>query len=889
MKLAYLSAVFDKTSPRRPPSSSLIVGEPGIGKSRLVRELFAYVDARPHMTTWRQGYCPPFGEDITYWALAEIVKGHAGIHDTDDVRPSKPSSSPSCPPARTASGSVSVCGPSWDSPAPDASREENFAAWLRFFEDVAADGPTVLVFEDLHWADEALLAFLEYLPTHVASVPSADRRDGASRALRAAPRLRSRAAAIDHLHLGPLSTAETARLVAGLLGEPDDRDCVIRHGGRTLRRQPLLRRAVRAAAERPDDGRAIARLGAGGHRCPPGYALPADQKTLLGDAAVVGSVFWDGVLVAMGAREPDEVDGMLSGLLERQLIRRIRESSMEGEREFAFVHALARDVAYRQLPRAARARRHGAVARWLEAKAEGHPEDLAEVLAHHFATALDLAQAAGESELAAQFEGPSVRCLTLAGDRAFNLDVHAAERFYAAALEVPAADGPGRARLHLRLGEAALWSGRSAEAATHLDLAAVALRATGDLRSAAAALARLARARDNLQADPHEVAGLYREAVGLLHDDGPSEARVTVLTEWGRELGNAGEAKAALEAFEEALEVARELGVPEPPLALSLRGSIRGTQGDPGFLEDYRRALAVAEMRGLGIERARIWGNFAMDIGLVEGPRRSLEEYERVLAFEVQLGSALGYARDNRVVALVCAGDWDEALREANELERDFLARSLGGLRDLLLVHLVRLLPLVWRGADAEVRKYLSPTVDEARRSGVAVDLCWGLTVAAIATAPHDLGEARALLEEMASTAKHLHDVSLYHMLPEAVRVALHCGDSELAERISGVVRGRLPAVRNTQASVSALRGEARGEHEAAAAGFADAASRWHDFGVPYEEAQALLGQGRCLVALGKAPEAAAPLAAAREIFVRLGAKPALAETDGLMQQVASA
>ena len=76
---------------------------------------------------------------------------------------------------------------------------------------------------------------------------------------------------------------------------------------------------------------------------------------------------------------------------------------------------------------------------------------------------------------------------------------------------------------------------------------------------------------------------------------------------------------------------------------------------------------------------------------------------------------------------------------------------------------------------------------------------------------------------------------------------------------------------------------EARGEHETAAAGFADAAARWHGFGVPYEEGHALLGQGRCLVALGRAPEAAAPLAAAREIFARLGAKPALTETDAAL------
>ena len=85
------------------------------------------------------------------------------------------------------------------------------------------------------------------------------------------------------------------------------------------------------------------------------------------------------------------------------------------------------------------------------------------------------------------------------------------------------------------------------------------------------------------------------------------------------------------------------------------------------------------------------------------------------------------------------------------------------------------------------------------------------------------------------------------------------------------------PFREHTRVTCCALLAEARGEHEAAAAGFADAAARWHDFGVPYEEGHALLGQGRCLVALDRAPEAAAPLAAAREIFARLGARPALA------------
>ena len=157
-----------------------------------MRELFAYVDARPEMTTWRQGYCPPFGEDITFWALAEIVKGHAGILDTDDVATVEAKLEAVLPAGPDREWFRQRLRALLGLAAPEASREENFAAWLRFFEDVAAAEPTVLVFEDLHWADEALLAFLEYLSTHAGLRPADGRRDGAARALRAAARLRRR-------------------------------------------------------------------------------------------------------------------------------------------------------------------------------------------------------------------------------------------------------------------------------------------------------------------------------------------------------------------------------------------------------------------------------------------------------------------------------------------------------------------------------------------------------------------------------------------------------------------------------------------------------------------------------------------------------------------------
>jgi class 3 adenylate cyclase len=171
VELSYLSAVFDKAAAQSLPQFALLVGEPGIGKSRLVRELLALVDARPQMTIWRQGVCPPFGEDITYGALADIVKGHAGIRNTDQTATVEAKLEAILPSGPDREWFHQRLRALVGLDAPEAARQENFTAWLRFFEEVAAKEPTVLVFEDLHWADEALLDFLEYLTTRIAAVP----------------------------------------------------------------------------------------------------------------------------------------------------------------------------------------------------------------------------------------------------------------------------------------------------------------------------------------------------------------------------------------------------------------------------------------------------------------------------------------------------------------------------------------------------------------------------------------------------------------------------------------------------------------------------------------------------------------------------------------------
>jgi predicted ATPase len=130
--------------------------------------------------------------------------------------------------------------------------------------------------------------------------------------------------------------------------------------------------------------------------------LPPERKSLLQDAAVIGKVFWAGALAEIAGRNEEELEQALHELARKELVRPARSSSMEAEAEYSFWHLLVRDVAYSQIPRAQRARRHRAAAMWLERKAGDRLEDLAEVLAHHYLQALDLAEASGDTAQAGE-------------------------------------------------------------------------------------------------------------------------------------------------------------------------------------------------------------------------------------------------------------------------------------------------------------------------------------------------------------------------------------------------------------------------------------------------------------------------------------------------------
>src|ERR671936_1018993 len=161
---------------------------------------------------------------------------------------------------------------------------------------------------------------------------------------------------------------------------------------------------------------------------------------------------------------------------------------MEGETEYSFWHLLVRDVAYSQIPRAERSRRHRAAAAWIERKAGDRVEDLAEVLAYHYLQALELAEAAGDAAQAAELGRPARRFLALAGERALGLDTAQAEARLARALELTTEDAPERPELLVRWAEAAFQAGNARAAAAALEQAVASLRVRGSKAAAARAL-----------------------------------------------------------------------------------------------------------------------------------------------------------------------------------------------------------------------------------------------------------------------------------------------------------------------------------------------------------------------------------------------------------------
>ena len=887
-ELASLRAAYDAVRASGHPRLAIIAGEPGIGKSRMLAELAAHVGDFDPAVTWRQGRCLPYGDGTGFWSLGEIVKTHAGILEGEDADVAH---------ARLAATVEGLPESDWirDRVAPllglaggQASGEESSAAWVAYLRAMARTGPAVITFEDVHWADPALLAFVEQVAT-VGDAPLLIVVTARPDLFEVTPGFGTNVPGAVRIDLQPLGDDETEALVVVLLGSaiPEELQHAIlrRAEGNPLYAEEL----VRLLGDRD-----LLVYERGEYRFRPGATIPLPEsihgllasrldtlrqleRSIIAAAAVVGAVFWAGAVAAVAGEEMVSVREAVASLTARQLVRRAPTSSMAGEDEYSFWHVLARDVAYGTQPRGIRLARHLEAASWIRARG-GRREDAAGVVAHHLSTALELAIAAGDPR--ADAIRPEARsALADAAANAMTVDVEAAVGLYARALELAPSSTPERSELLRGYGVAASRSARYRESLDALEEALALAEASGDAEVVAQTMLAM---RPTLQAlQDHRWVTLPAEAERILQAQGPSATLVDVLISragaslWDWSFDD-------VRAFaDRAIAMAEQLGLPVPPRAIAARGQARAAAGDAGGLDDLDRAVEIAVKAGNWDQATGILVSYSALAGLVHGRARAVELTRRAIAMSDTHGlRSTGYVhRTDLAGALLEAGELDEAAGMIDDIVEPVDAS--GEVISAAWLFGYRCQIALIRGDIDTAKRPLSRLVAIVDAHPDQDDLHPPRIMAAAVF--HELGqptEGIRLLRAVLATPVLGPNLDFWG--GAAARLAIALGDLELADAVLSALDGSGAIADLSRRSASAMIAEGRSDCDGAASEYLDVAGEWMALETPFEAALAYLGAARCLIALERDAEARAPIESARELFTNLGAAPSLAAIAAL-------
>ena len=490
--LRLLKDLFHATQRERKARLVSVVGQGGIGKSRLAWEFEKYIDGVVETVWWHRGRSPAYGDGISYWALAEMVRGRAGIAETDDPSVAE----------RKLHESLLEWLPDeqerqWVEPRlaallaldamPAGSRDELFAAWRTFFDRVAERGPAVLVFEDIQWADEGLLDFVTELLDRSRNLPFFvlaltrpelyDRRPGWGSNLRS----------LTTMTLEPLETSQMAELVRGIVpGIPDEATRAIaeRAEGIPLYAVETIRMLLdRGYLRRSDDG-IFEITGPFDELAVPDslHALIAARLDALGDrerrlvqsAAVMGKSFTVESLAAVAGEEPQAIGGQLAALVRRQMLQVEIDPRSPERGQYQFVQAVVREIAEASLSRSDRRALHLAAARFYESLGD---DELAGVLASHYVAAYRATPAGPEADALAAQARVSLRA---AADRALALHSNRQALSYLEQALAVTPDPREQSALHERAVQPAINEDLFAEAIKHARALLALSRASGD-------------------------------------------------------------------------------------------------------------------------------------------------------------------------------------------------------------------------------------------------------------------------------------------------------------------------------------------------------------------------------------------------------------------------
>jgi class 3 adenylate cyclase/tetratricopeptide (TPR) repeat protein len=865
-----------------------VVGIAGIGKSRLAWEFEKYIDGLIDDVWWHRGRCLAYGEGVAYWALAEMVRMRAriGEEEPSDEALAK----------LRATLDTQVADPeerAWLEPRLAhllglgepiaADRQELFSAWRVFFERLADQGPCVLVFEDLQWAEPGLLDFIDHVlewsrsrPVFVLALQRPE--GGGQREGRAARNATT-------LSLEPLSEQAMESLLDGfvpglpvelraeILGRAEGVPLYAVETVRMLLDRGLLARegdvyrptqSIEALAV-PETLHALlaARLD----------GLDVSERALVQDASVLGKTFTKQGLASLSGRSDEEIEALLTSLVRKEVFSLQADPRSPERGQFGFLQDLLKRVAYETLSKKERKARHLAAATHLT-KAWGDEQEIVEVVASHY---LDAYRLLPEADDAAEIKRKAREALARAGERAASLAATVeAARVFAAAAQL--ADEPvAEAALRALAGRAALTGGAFTDARRELERAHELYEQNGAGRDAALTLAFLGRTDFALHDSDRAVERLER-AFSVLAAGEQDEGLAAVAAELARLGYFRGELELAEERVLLAIDIAQRLWLPETlSHALNTAGLIAGEKGrvEYGFAL-LERALRLALDNDLPPAALRAYNNVGNVLDELDRYEEMIDLHERSLALARKVGARShewGLAAEY-AFALLRTGQWDECADVLAALPEEAL--PVGAATGVAAELAVR------RGRLADARALLAA---EERTVDLSV---------AQARAGYRMIEAQVLNAEgehtraLAAATEALDTLGLIRIsahtkssFVEALTAAHALADAEavrgLLARIEAIPRGMLPPTLAAHSlRFRALLGEEPDQR------FRSASAMLREYRLVPEAALVQLDHAEWLLSQGRAAEAEPLRAEAREVFSRIGAAPWLERADAL-------
>jgi class 3 adenylate cyclase/predicted ATPase len=883
-ELRALKEALDSLSREHRARLISVTGIPGIGKSRLAWEFKKYVDGLVETIYWHHGRSPAYGEGISFWALAEMVRMRASITEEEDASSAREKLA-----ATLSEFVLDADERAWIEPrlshllglgdAPPGHRDETFSAWRSFFEHIAEDAPVAMVFEDLQWADQGLIDFIESILEWSRSAPILVVCLARPELLERRPNWGAGQRAFTSIHLDPLSREAMHQLLTGLvrdLPEQLSERILERAEGVPLYAVEIVRMLFGKGLLVERDGTFEASGELADFEVPDSLhsliasrldSLPPGERSLLQDAAVLGKSFTTASLSVLTGTRPSDLEVVLRDLVRKELLLVDNDPRSPERGQYGFLQGLIREVAHGTLGRKDRRTKHLAAANYFESLED---DELSGVVAAHYLEAYEASPDGPERESL----GARARdTLADAGRRAISLgSPEQALSYFEQSLDI-SAPGAERAELWELAGEAANRAGAFEHAVSHLERAIAFYESAGDTAASGRVIALWARVLGLASTRYSEAAEQAERAFSSLADTDEPRVRANLAITLAELLRRAGDPARAHQWAETALVLVEQMDEPELLVqALSAEfASLYNLGRHQQAVILARGTVSIAESAGSLSEQARGFMRLAVFV-LDDDPRESFDSSVRAAELAKRAGD-----RFTETLTLTNATENALFLGELAEAEKILAELSERELIEGSAIYQIgnRGLLRAFRGDIDEAYAALDEIAEQVETGEDIHDRATYCAVRALVSLIS--GDLHSAYEEAAAAVSvDPSGINSPKSLAIQARASLWLGDADRAGlALSGMsgFRGRWMAAARltTEAGIAAL----QGRPDEAIALYERARRSWLELATPLDRALCEMDVALLLTPLQAAEDAADD---ARQLLRHIGSPPLLAQ-----------